>query len=81
MTPQYQLTGITKYYGDKIALELESLTILSGRIYVLTGDNGSGKSTLLSILAFLARPERGRSSLTATGSNGKMPSCNCCAGR
>ena len=59
MTPRYRLTGVAKYYGDKIALELESLTILPGRIYVLTGDNGSGKSTLLSILAFLSRPERG----------------------
>ena len=59
MTPHYRLTGIAKYYGDKLALELESLTILPGRIYVLTGDNGSGKSTLLSILAFLSKPERG----------------------
>lgn len=59
MTPHYRLTGIAKYYGDKLALELKSLTILPGRIYVLTGDNGSGKSTLLSILAFLAKPERG----------------------
>lgn len=59
MTPRYRLTDVAKYYGDKIALELESLTILPGRIYVLTGDNGSGKSTLLSILAFLSRPERG----------------------
>ena len=30
MTPRYRLTGVTKYYGDKIALELESLTILPG---------------------------------------------------
>lgn len=59
MTPRYRLTGVAKYYGDKIALELESLTILPGRIYVLTGDNGSGKSTLMSILAFLSRPDRG----------------------
>jgi tungstate transport system ATP-binding protein len=59
MTPHYRLTGIAKYYGDKLALELQSLTILPGRVYVLTGDNGSGKSTLLSILAFLSKPERG----------------------
>lgn len=59
MNPHYRLTGIAKYYGDKIALDLPSLTILPGRVYVLTGDNGSGKSTLLSILAFLSKPERG----------------------
>jgi tungstate transport system ATP-binding protein len=59
MTPQYQLTGVTKYYGKKLALQLESLSILPGLIYLLTGANGSGKSTLLSILAFLSKPERG----------------------
>jgi tungstate transport system ATP-binding protein len=59
MTPHYELTGVTKYYGNKVALDLEELTILRRRIYVLTGANGSGKSTLLSILAFLAKPERG----------------------
>ena len=59
MISHYQLTGITKYYGDKVALDLEELTILPRHIYVLTGANGSGKSTLLNILAFLSKPERG----------------------
>jgi tungstate transport system ATP-binding protein len=59
MTPKFQLTSIQKRYGSRIALELDELTIWSGRIHVLTGANGSGKSTLLNILAFLAEPERG----------------------
>ena len=59
MTPKFQLTSIQKRYGDRIALELDELTIWPGRIHVLTGANGSGKSTLLNILAFLAEPERG----------------------
>ena len=59
MITQFTLKSIKKSYEGKFALELQELTILPGRIYVLTGPNGSGKSTLLSILAFLARPERG----------------------
>lgn len=59
MITQFTLKSIQKRYESKLALELQELTILPGRIYILTGPNGSGKSTLLNILAFLARPERG----------------------
>lgn len=59
MTTQFTLKSIQKRYENKLALELQELTILPGRIYILTGPNGSGKSTLLNILALLARPERG----------------------
>jgi tungstate transport system ATP-binding protein len=59
MMAQFSLTSIRQSYGSKVALDLEELTLLPGRLYILTGPNGSGKSTLLDILAFLARPERG----------------------
>lgn len=59
MITQFTLKSIQKHYGRKIALELQELNILPGRIYILTGPNGSGKSTLLNILAFLTRPELG----------------------
>jgi tungstate transport system ATP-binding protein len=56
---QFNLTSVKKYYGSRIALDIEELTLWPGRLYVLTGPNGSGKSTLLSILAFLAKPDQG----------------------
>lgn len=59
MTTQFTLKSIRKFYDSKLALELQELTILPGRVYILTGPNGSGKSTLLSILAFLDKPEHG----------------------
>jgi tungstate transport system ATP-binding protein len=59
MIPNYKLTGIAKYYGENLALELDHLSLFPARIYVLTGANGAGKSTLLDILAFLSEPERG----------------------
>ncbi len=59
MVSRLTLTSIRKYYGDKLALEMDELALEAGRLYILTGPNGSGKSTLLNILALLVRPERG----------------------
>jgi tungstate transport system ATP-binding protein len=66
MIPKFQLTSIQKRYGDRLALELDELTIWPGRVHILTGANGSGKSTLLNILAFLAKPERGEVSFAGS---------------
>lgn len=40
-----------KTYGNKLALDINSLTFEQGKAYALIGANGSGKSTLLKILA------------------------------
>ncbi|MBM3293392.1 MAG: ATP-binding cassette domain-containing protein [Candidatus Aminicenantes bacterium] len=42
------------------ALEIDLLRLEAGATLALVGPNGAGKSTLLMILAFLARPGRGR---------------------
>jgi tungstate transport system ATP-binding protein len=55
----YRLRSVTKRYGSNVAVEIDSLTIDSGRLYTLTGANGAGKSTLLGILAFLTPPTSG----------------------
>ncbi len=56
---QYHLTGIRAFYRTNLVVEVEELTIASGRLHILAGPNGSGKSTLLSILAFLMKPGHG----------------------
>jgi ABC-type multidrug transport system ATPase subunit len=50
---------IHSYDNGKFALDIPSINIPSGQIYVLTGPNGSGKTTLLSILALLLTPSSG----------------------
>lgn len=59
MNAQLLLTSVQKCHGNKICLELKTLALWPGHLYILTGPNGSGKSTLLNILAFLSKPDRG----------------------
>lgn len=48
-----QLDGITKAYGEAIALSDLSLAVLKGEIHGILGDNGAGKTTLLKLLTGL----------------------------
>ena len=59
----YRLEDIRYAYpgpDPSFALELGSLSVGRGDILALVGPNGAGKTTLLTLLAFLARPIRGR---------------------
>ncbi|MGC8488337.1 MAG: ABC transporter ATP-binding protein [Clostridia bacterium] len=54
-----QTLGLTKRYGDVLALDDVSLHVEQGEIFGLLGPNGAGKSTLVGILAGLIRPSSG----------------------
>jgi sulfate/thiosulfate transport system ATP-binding protein len=51
--------GLTKRYGDFVALEGVSLNVPRGSLAALLGPSGSGKSTLLRIIAGLEVPDSG----------------------
>ena len=51
---------LQKRYGDRLALDVERLSLCAGTQTVLVGANGSGKTTLLRILGGLDRPSQGR---------------------
>lgn len=59
MAVLYSLRGVTRCFGDREVLNIDSLDILPGEIYALQGANGAGKSTLMRILAFLDSPSGG----------------------
>jgi ABC-type multidrug transport system ATPase subunit len=54
-----ELDGLTRAYGERVALANVSLALEEGRTLVVFGPNGAGKSTLLRVLATLLRPTEG----------------------
>lgn len=46
-----EIKNLTKTYGNRTVLDIDSLSVKKGECIVLTGHNGSGKSTLIKILA------------------------------
>ena len=59
MTALAELHGVTRRYGDVVALDGVDLSIDAAQILGLLGPNGAGKTTLLSLVAGLIRPTRG----------------------
>ncbi len=54
-----EVQGISKRFGEFVALEDVSLEVPEGALTALLGPSGSGKSTLLRIIAGLEQPDRG----------------------
>ena len=53
------LRGVSKRFGDRIALDSVSLEAGAGSVHVLLGSSGSGKSTVLRVILGLVTPDRG----------------------
>ncbi|MFO7300115.1 MAG: ABC transporter ATP-binding protein [Actinomycetes bacterium] len=51
--------GLTKRYGDVVALDGVDIEVWRGESLALTGPSGSGKTTLLHVLAGIIRPDSG----------------------
>jgi ABC-2 type transport system ATP-binding protein len=54
-----EVTGLTKRYGDTLAVDGVDLTVLPGEVYGFLGPNGAGKTTTLRILTGLIAPTSG----------------------
>ena len=54
-----ELEGLTRRYGERVALADVTLALAPGATLVVFGPNGAGKSTLLRVLATLLRPHAG----------------------
>ncbi|MGE5333318.1 MAG: ATP-binding cassette domain-containing protein [Nitrososphaerota archaeon] len=55
--------GLTKRYGDVLALDHLSLEVPSGSIFGFLGPNGAGKTTALRLLTGLAFPDSGSATI------------------
>lgn len=58
--------GVTKCFGDVVALDGVDLDVAEGRIHGLVGPNGAGKTTLLGLLLGLAVADRGSLEILGT---------------
>lgn len=52
--------GVTKKFGNKIAVNNLSFNLYKNEIFVLLGPNGAGKTTTLKIMSGLLKPDTGR---------------------
>ncbi|MFD8423944.1 ABC transporter ATP-binding protein [Streptomyces sp. NPDC059466] len=64
--PAVRARGITKSFGDVVALDGIDLEVTQGQIHGLVGPNGAGKTTLLGLLLGLAVAEGGRLEILGT---------------
>jgi ABC-2 type transport system ATP-binding protein len=63
MSTAIDISGLTKRYGDLVALDDLSLSIPSGELFGLLGPNGSGKTTTIEILTGQLEPTEGEASI------------------
>jgi len=61
--PAVETDGLTKRYGDVVALDELSLTVGDGELFGLLGPNGSGKTTTIEILTGQREPTAGSASV------------------
>jgi len=59
MTDAIRATGLTKHFGDVVALDGLDLHVSEGTVLGMLGPNGAGKTTAVSILTTLLAPDRG----------------------
>ncbi len=60
LPPALSLRGLTKRFGNKVAVAGIDLDVPAGSFYGLVGPNGAGKTTSLSMATGLLRPDAGQ---------------------
>ena len=54
-----ELQGLTRRYGDLVALDDVSFTVAEGQMFGFVGPNGAGKTTTMRIVLGVLEPDRG----------------------
>ena len=74
------VTGVTKRFGDIIALDNIDVNFHAGEVVGLVGGNGAGKTTLLRLLCGLYRPTEGEVQGSIDGVNTSIHDMRGCVG-
>lgn len=59
MTAALEIKGLSKTFGENVAVDHVDLAVPQGSFYGLVGQNGAGKTTTLSMAVGLLRPDAG----------------------
>jgi ABC-2 type transport system ATP-binding protein len=54
-----ELQGLTRRYGDLVALDDVSFTVREGQLFGFVGPNGAGKTTAMRIILGVLEPDAG----------------------
>jgi len=65
-SPLLEARGLTKRYGDTLALDTLNLSVGAGEVYCLLGANGAGKSTTINCFLDFVRPDAGSAMIGGT---------------
>jgi heme exporter protein A len=65
--PAVHVAGLTREYGDLVALDRVTFELGAGETLAVLGPNGAGKTTLIRILATLLRPTEGQVEVLGCG--------------
>jgi ABC-2 type transport system ATP-binding protein len=63
MSPAIETSGLTRRFGDLVAVDGVDLSIGDGELFSLLGPNGAGKTTTIRMLCGLLRPSSGSASV------------------
>src|SRR5215208_4017168 len=58
-TPIIEVEGLTRRFGDRVAVDDVSFTVYEGEVFAFLGPNGSGKSTTIRMLCGILTPSAG----------------------
>jgi len=58
-----RLEGVSKSFGEFVAVDKLSLTVRAGRIFGLLGPNGAGKTTTIRMIVNITAPDSGKITL------------------
>ncbi|MEX2327515.1 MAG: ATP-binding cassette domain-containing protein, partial [Pseudomonadales bacterium] len=66
MTLAIETHGLTRRFGDLVAVDHVNLSIPKACVYGFLGPNGSGKSTMIRMLCGLLQPSEGSANVLDT---------------
>ena len=67
------MAGVSKRYGDVVAVASLDLEVARGEFFTLLGPSGSGKTTTLRMIAGFEEPDTGRVELAGRDVTGIPP--------